>query len=206
MEFRGEYGLNLVLRVLGLSKSTWYYGSRKPSYEKRHSYLRKPLFEIAKRYPEYGVPRTVSELRARGYGVNHKVLERLNAIWDLSVIKRVRRPKPTSIQRLLKAAGPRINLVASLAEILDFEVLYTDITEIIYQQGHGKAKLMPIIDHRSKRAVGYAVPERADTELALAAWEKAKTTLKRIGRKLDQTIIHHDQDGVYRGHGWLYNR
>ena len=72
------------------------------------------------------------------------------------------------------------------------------MTEIIYQQGHGKAKLMPIIDHRSRLVVGYAVSETADTELALAAWEKANVSLKRFGCKLDQTIIHHDQDGVYR--------
>jgi putative transposase len=162
------------------------------------------LFEIARQHPEYGVPRTVSELQARGYGVNHKVLERLNGIWDLSVIKRVKRPKLSSIQRLLKAAGARINLVASIVEISDFEVLYTDITDIVYQRGHGNARLMPIIDRASKLVVGHAVAETADTELALAAWEKAKATLKRFGYKLHNAIIHHDQDGVYRGHGWLY--
>lgn len=184
---------------MGLSKSTWYYSSRRESYEDKYGYLRKALFEIARRHPEYGVPRTVSELRAKGYGVNHKVLERLNGIWDLSVIRRVRRPKPSSIQSLLKAAGSRVNLVSSLSEISEFEVLYTDITEIVYQRGHSKAKLMPIIDHASKFVLGRAVSETADTELALAAWEKAKATLKQFGHKLPNVIIHHDQDGVYRG-------
>lgn len=63
---------------------------------------------------------------------------------------------------------------------------------------------MPIIDHTSKLVVGYRVTETADTELALASWEKAKATLKGFGHKLHNVIIHHDQDGVYRGHGWLY--
>lgn len=124
----------MILRLLGVSKSTWYDASRRQSYEDKYGHLRKPLFEIARRHPEYGVPRTVSELRARGYGINHKVLGRLNAIWDLSVIKWVRRPAPSSVQRLLKAAGARINLVSSLSEISDFEVLYTDITGIVYQR------------------------------------------------------------------------
>lgn len=190
--------------MLGLSKSTWYYASRRKSYENKYRHLRKPLFEIAKRHPEYGVPRTVSELRARGYGVNHKVLERLNGLWDLSVVRRLRRPKSSSIQRLLKAAGSRVNLVSSLSEISEFEVLYTDITEIVYQRGQSKAKLMPIMDHASKIILGHEVSETADTELALAAWERAKATLKRFGYRLPNIIIHHDQDGVYRGHGWLY--
>jgi transposase InsO family protein len=105
---------------------------------------------------------------------------------------------------LLKAAGSRVNLVLSLSEISEFEVLYTDITEIVYQRGHSKAKLMPVIDRASKLVLGHAVSETADTELALAAWEKAKATLKRFGHKLPNVIIHHDRDGVYRGHGWLY--
>ena len=146
----------------------------------------------------------MSELRARGYGVNHKVLERLNGLWDLLVMRRLRRPKSSPIQRLIKAAGSRVNLVSSLSEISEFEVLYTDITEIVYQRGKGKAKLMPILDHASKLVLGHAVSETADTELALAAWERAKATLKRFGHKIANIIIHHDQDGVYRGHGWLY--
>lgn len=85
--------------------------------------------------------------------------------------------------------------------ILEF---YTDFTEIRYRNGSGKAQLMAIIDHRSKLVVGHALEESANTELALEAWNKAKHTLKRLGQKVKDTIIHHDQDGVYIGHRWLY--
>jgi putative transposase len=44
---------------------------------------------------------------------------------------------------------------------------------------------------------------RTTAELALEAWEKAKFMLKRFGQKIDGTIIHHDQDGVYIGYRWL---
>ena len=62
---------------------------------------------------------------------------------------------------------------------------------------------MPIIDHRSKLVLGRALGESADTELALEAWRKANKTLRRLGQKIEKLIIHHDQDGVYTGHGWL---
>lgn len=85
-------------------------------------------------------------------------------------------------------------------KINDFEVLYTNFTEIVYRRGQAKAYLMPIIDHRSKLAAGHALGESVDTDLALQAWKQTKTTLKRLGRRIEDIIIHHDQHGVYRGY------
>jgi len=161
------------------------------------------LLEIARRHPEYGYRRTNAELRDRGIPVNRKVVERLHMSWDLAVIRRVRKPKTSSLAKLLKETGSKINLVAVLTEIGDFEVLYTDFTEILYRRGRAKAQLMPIVDHSSKLVVGHAIGEADNTELALVAWRKAKATLRRYGRKTEGLIVHHDQDGVYLGHGWL---
>lgn len=104
----------------------------------------------------------------------------------------------------MRDAGSKINLVQSLERIDDFEVLYTDFTEIRYQKGRTKAQWMPIIDHSSKAIVGHALGENANTELAMEAWGKAKYMLKRLGLKTEGIIVHHDQDGVYIGHRWLY--
>lgn len=38
----------------------------------------------------------------------------------------------------------------------------------------------------------------------METWEEAKAILKRFNARVKDIIIHHDQDGVYRGHGWLY--
>jgi putative transposase len=162
------------------------------------------LLEIAREHPEYGYRRTNAELRDRGIQVNRKVVARLHTSWDLAVIKRIRKPKISSLARLLKETGPRINLVAHLSSIDDFEVLYTDFTEILYRRGRVKAEMMPIVDHASKLVVGYSLGEAANTELALEAWRRAKKRLKRYGVKTEGLIVHQDQDGVYLGHGWLY--
>ena len=45
--------------------------------------------------------------------------------------------------------------------------------------------------------------ESANTDLALQAWRRATDTLKRLGRRIEDIIIHHDQDGVYRSYRWL---
>jgi hypothetical protein len=106
--------------------------------------------------------------------------------------------------KLLKETGPRVNLVANLSSIDDFEVLYTDFTEILYRRGRAKAQLMPIIDHSSKLVVGHALGDADNTELALESWRSAKKTLQRYGQQTEGLVVHHDQDGVYLGHGWLY--
>lgn len=189
--------------MVGLSKSTWYYGQAKKSYEEKYSHLREPLMQIAEQHPEYGYRRSTSELHDQGLWINHKVIEKLHQLWYLSVIKKIKPPKPNPIREILKEAGSAINLVSRLKEIDDLEVLYTDFTEIVYQKGQAKAQLMPIIDHQSKLAVGHALGPSANTDLALKAWRRAKKTLQRLGQGAEDVIVHHDQDGVYIGHRWL---
>lgn len=204
MQYKDTYGLNHVLEAMHLSKSTWYYAQDRQRYEDKYAHVKKQLITIAKAHPEYGIGRTTAELHDRGIHINHKVIEKLHRCWGLAILKRVQRPKPSAIRLLLQETGATINLVASLEEIGDLAVLYTDFTGIIYQRGDAMAQLMPILDHQSKMAVGYALGEHADTALALTAWRKAKKTLKRYGQKVRGLILHHDQDPVYTGHGWLH--
>jgi len=102
--------------------------------------------EIARDHPEYGCRRTTTELNERGYPVDKKVVEKLHRYWGLSVIKTVRRPRESAVRALLREAGCRINLIAQLKDISDFDVLYTDFTEIRYQRGMARAQLIPIIE------------------------------------------------------------
>ena len=61
---------------------------------------------------------------------------------------------------------------------------------------------MPIIGHVCKMAYGWAVGERANTTLALRAWQRAKATFQRYDIPYAGMIMHHDQDPVFTGYGW----
>jgi len=198
------HSVQSVSAALELPRSTWYYRRRHGrSYTKKHAHLRAPLEKIAREHPEYGYRRTTPELREQfGWQVNHKVVQRLHQAWDLPLIRGTRLPKPSGIRQVIEVAGDRVNLVAGKDEITLFEVLYTDFTELIYADGHQKAQLMPIIDHASKLVMGWAVAERAITELALEAWHQAKLSLLQRGVPLSHVTVHHDQDPVYTGYGW----
>ena len=131
-----------------------------------------------------------------------KVVQRLHRMWDLPLIRGTKPPKPSGIRRAITAAGDRINLLAGREKIEPFEVAYADFTELVYANGRRKAQLIPIVDHATKLVLGWAVGERAVTELALAAWDQARRSLRDHGVCPEQVIVHHDQDPVFTGYGW----
>ena len=201
---KDEYGITPALRVLDLARSIWYYHqNQKIPYEEKYAHVRPILEEILREHPSYGIPRITPELSERyGRQINHKGIQELLHLWDLSMLRKARRPKPSSIRQVILAAGARANLVAGMDEIGLFEVSYTDFTEIIYADGDRKAYLMPIIGHVCKMAYGWALGESADTILALEAWSMAKNTFQRLGVTYIGMIVHHDQDSVYTGNIW----
>jgi hypothetical protein len=201
---KDTHGLNLALAAIDLPKSTWYYHQKhKVVYEDKYADLLPILEEIARAHPEYGVPRIMPELRDEHHiNVNHKVVERLLGIWDLSILRSTHRPRPSMVRKVIVETGKRANLVAQMDNIELFQVVYTDFTEILYADGRRKAVLMPIIGHVSKMAFGWAVGQSRGTTLALQAWEHAKRTFQQMAISYVGMIVHHDRDSVYTGYEW----
>lgn len=203
---RDRYGLAPALRAVGLSRSTWHYRTRRRvPYAEKYAHLREPLEAIAEAHPEYGYRRVTTELRETyGERVNRKVVERLHRLWDLPLRRTVVVPKPSPIRQVIEVAGPRANLLAGRdkTEIGPFEVLYTDFTELIYAGGTRKAWLIPLLDHATKYVAGFAVGERANSELALSAWRAAKESMARYRDSLEGLIVHHDRDPVFTSYAW----
>jgi transposase InsO family protein len=199
-----DYGLAPALAAVELPKSTWYYHQRhKVPYAEKYAPVRPLLDKIAREHPAYGLPRIMVELRdTYGLVINHKVVQRLLQLWDLSLLRSIRTPQPSRIRQAIETAGKYANLVAQMDQIGLFEVAYTDFTELVYADGTRKAYLMPIIGHVCKLAYGWAIGPQADTPLALAAWEMAKSTFQELAVSCAGLIVHHDQDPVYTGYGW----
>jgi putative transposase len=198
---RGEFGLAPALRVLGLAASTWHYQAQRIAYETKYAELRAPLLAIADEYPEYGYRRATTELGEKvNKVVNHKVVQKLQRAWSLTILRGKGAPPPSGIRRVITEAGDRVNLVARLETIEPFQVLYTDFTELVYAKG--KAWLIPVVDHGAKVVLGWALGESADTDLALEAWRAARVMLQTLHVPLAGTILHHDQDPVFTSYRW----
>lgn len=164
-----------------------------------------PLKAIAEAHPEYGYRRAAAELRETyGHRVNRKVVARLHRLWDLPPRRAVTRPKPSAVRRAIDAAGPRANLLSGRpkSEIGPLEVLYTDFTELRYADGARKAWMIPLPDHAAKYVAGFALGERADSELALRAWRAAERAVVRLRGSTEGVIVHQDRDPVFTGYAW----
>jgi hypothetical protein len=119
------------------------------NYEEKYGHLRPILEAIAREYPEYGLPRIMTELRdVHRCHVNHKVVERLLGQWDLRILRGTRRRKPSGVYKAILEAGELANLVAPMAEIGLFEVVYTDFRAFVRRW---RQKGLPDAHYRSRQ-------------------------------------------------------
>jgi transposase InsO family protein len=199
---RDEFGLGPALSAVGLARSTWHYQASRTPYGDKHEALRGPLFRITEEFPEYGYRRATTELSERvDRSVNHKVVQRLLKVWGLGHLRGYRAPRPSGVRKLVTEIGDLANLVAELEGIGPFEVLYTDFTELVHASG--KLHLMPIIDHATKLAVGWAMGRTPVTEVAIRAWRHSRRTLRRLGVDPEGILVHHDRDPVFTSYAWV---
>jgi transposase InsO family protein len=203
-QHREEHGLNRCLEAIGLPKSTYYYRknrSTEPSEEEQE--LMDHVREIIGEHQSYGYRRVLPELEERiGQTVNHKRLRRLLSEHELALPRQVSKSEPSPVQRILEKASGQLNLVADL-DPGPLEAFSTDFTELSYARGNRKAYLMAVVDLKSKYVPGWAVGPSANRKLAMRCWEQVRERMASLDEKLDEKIIHHDQDSVYTSYRWL---
>ena len=92
--------MTLALRVIGLPKTTWYYHQRHVhDYAEKYAYLRTPLERIARDHPEYSYRRTTVELPEQWKEpINHKVIQKLQKLWDLPLLFHTHHSRPSGIR------------------------------------------------------------------------------------------------------------
>ena len=138
-------------------------------YEEKYKELKRPVLDVIRENPGYGYRRILLDLHDGGYGVGGFVLRRMLKRWDLELLRAIRKPRLSGPRRYLKQGRKGWNLVSKIEDPQALQVLYTDFTEIRYDEGKKKAYLMPILDHKTKLVVGWEVAEHKNTDLALGA-------------------------------------
>ena len=141
----------------------------------------------------YGSPRMTDELRRRGYDINHKRVERLQAANGIYAADGRRRKVRTTIPDI--TAPPLPDLVKR-----DFSVgepgLRTcgDITYI--PTGEGWLYMADVLDIGSRRIIGYALCDHMRSELVEQALAMAVVTR---GGDVAGMVFHHDRGAQYMG-------
>ena len=190
IELRQQYPLPILLRVAGLSRSTFYYQAKVQQAGDRYASLKASIHAVYERHKgRYGYRRITAELRRAGSIVNHKTVQRLMQILGLKSLVRPKRYRsyrakqsnanvPNLLQQRFQANRPNQKWV-------------TDVTE--FNVRGEKLYLSPVMDLYNGEIVSYTMQKRPHFSLVSDMLSKA---LAKLADK-EKPLLHSDQ-------GWQY--
>jgi putative transposase len=174
-----------LCQTLGISRSWWYAHARQAPAGHDVA-LRAAIEDVALQFPGYGYRRVTQALRRAGWRVNGKRVLRLMREEALLcqlqrrfVVTTTGRPGLGDYPNRLRAAWPTQPNQAWVADITYIRLP----TTFCY--------LATLLDAYSRRIVGWELSRRIDTDLTLAALDRALRT-----RQPAPGWIHHSDHGV----------
>lgn len=189
-ELRPQFPLGGLLKVAGLSKSTYSYIAKtwgRGNPDRRWERLIQ--FVYSRHKGRMGYRRITAILREKGYVINHKKVLRIMNKLGLQCIVRVKRYR--SFKRGLGEASQNILDRQFTAEKSN-QKWTTDVTEFkLFEQ---KLYLSPILDLYNGEIVTYTLRERPTAEMVLTMMNEG------LGRVAEPALlmIHSDQGWHYR--------
>lgn len=181
--------VELLLGIVGLPRSTFYYQLAVQSAEGKYADLKRHIHDIYQRYKgRYGYRRIAAAIRHAGIPVNHKKVSRLMAKTGLKAV--IRRRKYRSFKGEVGKVAPNI-LQRCFHSEKPNEKWVTDVTE--FDVGGEKIYLSPIMDLFNGEIVSYRIQTRPTFDLA---GEILKGAPEKPGPS-EKPMLHSDQ-------GWQY--
>ena len=187
---RRTYRLDVLLKLNGMAKSTFYYNLAVSRKDDPDAVLKKRIRAIYHKHKgRYGYRRITLCLQSEGFLVNHKKVERIMKELGLKAVVRVVKYRsykgdigkvaPNLLERDFKADRPMRKLA-------------TDVTQV--KIGDRKGYISPVLDMFNGEILTCDVSDRPD----LAQTERMLKSLFKIGGDgLEGAILHSDQ-------GWQY--
>ena len=183
----------VACRALGVSES-WFYKWRDRPPTPRQDRRSKLAAAVRQVFDDsggtYGSPRIGDELREQGWQVSDNTIAAIMA--ELGLVARAKRRRRGLTRQGKRPAAPDLIKRTFTAPAPDV-AWCGDMTEIV--TGEGKLYLATVIDLYSRRILGYAMGERHDAGLAVAALNMAAVTR---GGDVTGVIFHSDRGSEYR--------
>ena len=191
-QYRGQYPLRLMCRVLTVSPAGFYAWQRRPpsARGREDARLRVAVAALHRQSRQtYGSPRILRDLRAAGERVAQKRVARLLQEQGL-VGMPLRRFQVTTDSRHTQSVAPN-HLARQFQVAQPNRAWATDVTYVATWAGW--LYLAVVLDLGSRRVVGWAVSPRLDRHLVLTALDRAL-----MRRRPPPGLLHHsDRGSVY---------
>lgn len=194
------FRLTDVLEIVNLPEATYHYhrqrfDSEDPDLEWKT--LIGALFE--KHEGRYGYRRIHLELKAQGYVINHKKVQRLLKELKLKCVKFIRKSRYRSYKgKVGTIAKNRLNRRFHTSHAL--QKIVTDVTEFKCT-GEEKLYLSPVMDLYNGEIIGMGMSKRPTLDFVLESLHQALPIIE--DRAAYRTTIHSDQGWHYQHRLWV---
>ncbi|MFD2639500.1 IS3 family transposase [Piscibacillus salipiscarius] len=197
-----EEGFKLkdVLAVIGIPEATYHYHIHQLKREDPDKELKEIISELFQKHGErYGYRRIHLELKAKGYQINHKKVQRIMRELGLKCEKFTRKSRYKSYKGTVgKVAKNRLNRRFNTS--IPLQKLVTDVTEFKCT-GNEKLYLSPILDLYNGEIISYGMSKKPTLDFVLQPLNQA---VEMITNKAEyRTTIHSDQGWHYQYRRWV---
>ncbi|MBO9155433.1 IS3 family transposase [Chitinophaga sp. MAH-28] len=193
-ELRREYALELLLKIAGMARSTYYYGLRQLDQPDKYATVKSQVRSIYHTHKgRYGYRRIMLSLRQSGYSINHKTVWRIMKECGLKSMVKVK--KYRSYRGQQGKIAPNLLERDFTAEV-PCQKWVTDVTE--FNVRGKKLFLSPILDLYNGEIVSYKLSEQATLPMVMKMLYKAVVKMS----PLKGLIIHSDQGWQYQTKTW----
>ena len=187
-ERQGGLGIDRMCRLAGVSRAGYYRHWRASQPAREETAVRDVVQRLSLAHHFYGYRRVTALMRAEGWAVNHKRVQRIRRSDNLlCVTGRTFRP-PTTDSRHRFTVYP--NLARKMMPTAMNQLWVADITYVRLAEAF--VYLAVVLDAWSRRVVGWAVMDHLKASLALAALEMALAARPAVAGEL----VHHSDRGV----------
>ncbi|NCC20721.1 IS3 family transposase [Candidatus Saccharibacteria bacterium] len=188
-KLRHKHTLSVLLEISGLPRATYYYHAKQQTVPDKYLEAKTAITAIChENKGRYGYRRITGELYRRGYGLNHKTVQKL--MQELGLTCRVRMKKYHSYKGEIGKIAPNL-LQRNFEAEKPNQKWVTDVTEFhLFGQ---KLYLSPILDLCSRDIVSYSISDRPVLSMVTQMLDEAFAKIPD-GTNL---ILHSDQ-------GWQY--
>jgi transposase InsO family protein len=181
-----ELSTRRLCALLGISRSWWYARAPRQEPDAAAIALRDAIERIVLEFPGYGYRRVTHALRRDGWPINAKRV--LRVMREESLLCQLKRHfQPTTDSR--HGLGRSPNLLREQVVTRPNQAWVADITYVRLPTSF--CYLATILDAWSRRCVGWKLSRQIDTDLSLAALERAIAA-----RCPAPGLIHHSDHGV----------
>lgn len=189
-----------IVKQVDIPEATYHYQIKQMKKEDPDQTWKTLISELFEKHERrYGYRRILKGLKAEGYVINHKKVQRIMKEMNLKCVKFIRKSRYQSYKgKVGKVAKNRLNRRFNTRYAA--QKLVTDVTEFKCVSGE-KLYLSPVMDLYNGEIIGYSMSKRPTLDFVMASLEQAIPIMKE--RAIYRTTIHSDQGWHYQHNTWV---